>query len=221
MRAGSIIVTALLAIAAVVQMSAIDIWLSDSVYDFALNHWMIDHSSSIWRPFLYEGPKVLIIAFGLVIIATVARPEWLPLLGFSRREAIFLFLCLAAVPAVVGVVREYSGVSCPRVLQQYGGQIENRFGQVEFSRFFDGEQTGKCWPSGHASGGFALLALSFLCRSRRTRLAFTALAIGTGAAMGAYQVFRGAHFASHIVVTMLLSLVLISLLRIMLMKESW
>jgi len=133
MRAGSIIVTALLAIAAVVQMSAIDIWLSDSVYDFALNHWMIDHSSSIWRPFLYEGPKVLIIAFGLVIIATVARPEWLPLLGFSRREAIFLFLCLAAVPAVVGVVREYSGVSCPRVLQQYGGQIENRFGSDKSS----------------------------------------------------------------------------------------
>jgi len=220
MRAWFFIVAALLAIVAVVQFDAFDIWLSDFAYDFDLGRWMVDHGSSTWRPFLYEGPKVLIVAFGLLLIAVIVRPVWLRYLWLSRQEAVFLFLSLAIVPAVVGIIRDHSGVSCPRSLQHYGGQIEDAFGQLEYTRFFGVTQAGKCWPSGHASGGFALLALAFLCRSTRTRRRLAALGLGTGAAMGIYQVLRGAHYISHVVVTMLMSLALIQVLRIVILEGA-
>lgn len=214
MRGGAIIFGAGLAIAAVTQLTAFDLWLSDHAYDFDLGNWAIDHGNSIWRPFFYEGPKALIIAFALALVASIVRPAWLLRLRISRKEAVFLLLCLATVPAVIGLVRQHSTVSCPRALQYYGGQVEDKFGHVDGSRFFQEVRPGGCWPSGHASGGFALLCLAFLNRARRTRLQFAILGLGVGGAMGVYQVLWGAHFASHVVVTMLMALVLIQGLRL-------
>jgi len=212
-RSGLFIGGALLAIVAVTQLTTIDIWLSDRAYDFNQGSWAIDHSSSMWRPILYDGPKALIILFALTLIASIIRPAWRQRLRLSRREAIFLLLCLAAVPASVGFIRNHSGVSCPRALQRYGGPIEDTFGQVGPSTFLQDARPGGCWPSAHASGGFALLCLAFLGRSRLARFQFLVFGLSVGAAMGAYQVLRGAHFASHILVTLIVALALIQALR--------
>lgn len=218
MRNTLVMLGAALAIFVTAQLGALDIWLSDQAYDFELGTWAIDHVDSIWRPFLYEGPKVLIIVLGLALLTSIVRPTWLVKLRLSRREAVFLFLCLATVPAVVGQVRYHSGVSCPRALQRYGGDIEDHYGHVEVSRWLQEARPGGCWPSGHASGGFALLSLAFLSRTRRTRFQFAALGLGAGGAMGVYQILRGAHFASHIVITMLVALLLIKGLRLVVPK---
>jgi membrane-associated PAP2 superfamily phosphatase len=57
----------------------------------------------------------------------------------------------------------------------------------------------QCFPGGHSSSGFALLALYFALRDRRPRAARWflggALAVGTLFAFG--QEARGAHFLSH------------------------
>lgn len=214
MRSGTIIIGSGLAIVAVTQLSAFDLWLSDHAYDFDLGRWAIDHSSSVWRPVFYDGPKALIIAFGLALIASIARPAWLLKLQLSHREAVFLLVCLATVPGMVGLVRQHSGVSCPRALQHYGGRIEDKFGQVDAVGFLQEARPGKCWPSGHASGGFALLCLAFLSRARQARLRFAIFGLGVGSAMGVYQVLRGAHFASHIIVTMLMAVALIQGLQL-------
>jgi len=213
MRSGTIIFGAVLAIVAITQLTTFDLWLSDRAYDFELGTWAVDHSS-VWRPVFYDGPKALIIAFALILIASVSRPAWLTRLRLSRREAIFLLLCLATVPAIVGLVRQHSRVSCPRTLQRYGGQIEDQFGHIDPARFLRKAGPGRCWPSGHASGGFALLCLAFLGRARRTRINFAIFSLSIGGAMGAYQVLRGAHFASHIVVTMLMALALIQAIKL-------
>jgi membrane-associated PAP2 superfamily phosphatase len=220
MRGGLIIGGALLAIAALTRFPGVDIWLSDRAYDFSLGTWAIDHSSSMWRPVLYEGPKALIIAFALALIAIVIRPTWLKRLRLSRREAIFLLLGLALVPATVGLVRDHSGVACPRALQRYGGEVENDFGHIDSMQFMQDDRPGDCWPSGHASGGFALLGLAFLNRSKRTRVQFAVLSLSVGGAMGFYQVLHGAHFASHIAITLLLALALIQAIRLVMPERS-
>ena len=60
---------------------------------------------------------------------------------------------------------------------------------------------GRCFPSGHASGGFALLAFHFALRDTDARASrfwlVAALALGT--MMGWSQMMRGAHFMSHVV----------------------
>lgn len=207
-------VGAALAIVAVTELGAFDVWLSDHVYDFAQGSWAIDHSNSVWRPVFYEGPKALLIILGVALLILIARPDWLPKWRLSRRDAVFIFICLATVPAVVGLVRSNSGVSCPRALQHYGGQVEDYFGHVDAARFYQEAAAGGCWPSAHASGGFALLCLAFLRRTKRTRVRFAIVGLGVGGAMGVYQVLRGAHFASHLVVTMLMALIVIQALRI-------
>jgi len=214
MRGATIIFVAGMAIIVVSQLSAFDIWLSDYAYDFDLGAWAIDHNSSIWRPILYEGTKALIIVFGLCVIAFIISPAWLPQFRISRQEAVFLLLCLAIVPATVGFVRQHSSVSCPRALQHYGGPVADEFGHVSLLGFFESSRPGACWPSGHASAGFALLCLACVGPRRRTRLKFAVFGLGVGSAMGAYQILRGAHFASHIVITMLIAVILVQGLRL-------
>lgn len=70
----------------------------------------------------------------------------------------------------------------------------------------------KCWPAGHASGGFALLSLAFLFHSRKNKIAAAIMAMVIGWSMGSYKMLIGDHFLSHTVITMILAWLLILLI---------
>jgi len=60
---------------------------------------------------------------------------------------------------------------------------------------------GQCFPAGHASTGFALMAFYFAAyRARRHALARAALSIGVlaGLLLGISRIAQGAHFVSHV-----------------------
>jgi membrane-associated PAP2 superfamily phosphatase len=78
--------------------------------------------------------------------------------------------------------------------------------------FLEPRRNGGCWPSGHASGGFALLCLGWLGRRRVAQRWLLVPGIVAGFTMGTYQIARGAHFASHVLVTGLISVLLIQLI---------
>jgi len=63
----------------------------------------------------------------------------------------------------------------------------------------------KCWPAGHASGGFALLSLFFLFKSRKNKKIAIITALSVGWAMGLYKMVIGDHFLSHTIITMMLA----------------
>ena len=63
---------------------------------------------------------------------------------------------------------------------------------------------GHCFPAGHASGGFALLALGWLSDRRAWRIAGTGTGLAAGSVMAAYQMAKGAHFLSHSLATLAL-----------------
>lgn len=58
---------------------------------------------------------------------------------------------------------------------------------------------GRCFPGGHASSGFAVMALFFLFYPQRPRLAWCCWCggIALGMLMGFGQIMRGAHFLTH------------------------
>lgn len=190
----------------------IDQQISKLFFDDTTGRWLVDHESSPLRFWFYDGPKRLIIVFGLVLLVTAIRPSLFRRGWFSRREALFLFACLALVPLTIGTIKKNSNVQCPVTLQQYGGSQSDASGHVSLHGFLDERRPGGCWPSGHASGGFALLCLAWLARPRRTRYCFAALGLTAGVAMGVYQLARGAHFASHVLVTGLIAVLLITVL---------
>jgi membrane-associated PAP2 superfamily phosphatase len=125
---------------------------------------------------------------------TGERPAW-------PSRAFWLGLALVAWLLVLGLKR-ISLTSCPWELAEFGGVAEAvshwRWGVADGG-------PGRCFPSGHASGGFALLA-GWVAWSRthpgRARAwlvaAWLVAALLLGTLMGATQVLRGAHFPSHV-----------------------
>jgi membrane-associated PAP2 superfamily phosphatase len=192
----------------VARTTDIDRQISNAFFDPVTGHWLVDHESSRLRLWFYDGPKLLIIAFGLLLATTIIRQSIFPVWWFTGRESLFVFACLAAIPLAVGTVKKYSNVACPIELQQYGGTESDDRGHVSVVGFLETRRNAGCWPSGHVSGGFALLCLAWLDRPRRIRRRFVVLGMTAGLSMGIYQLARGAHFASHILVTGLIAVVL-------------
>ncbi|MDH5298841.1 MAG: phosphatase PAP2 family protein, partial [Desulfobulbaceae bacterium] len=126
-----------------------------------------------------------------------------------RRLLFFLILSLGLVPLSAATGKKYTNVFCPSDLALFSGD-------KPYVKLFEPmpasvEECGRCFPAGHASGGFSLMALYFLSSSRRRRAIGLCTGLGLGWVMGAYQMAKGAHFLSHTVVTMELAWLLILL----------
>lgn len=70
----------------------------------------------------------------------------------------------------------------------------------------------RCFPAGHASGGFALLVLYHLPRRPRRRWPWMFPGLVAGGLTGGYKMVIGDHFLSHTLVTALLAWMLVGLL---------
>lgn len=161
------------------------------------------HSHSFpWRhhPFMqnimHSGLKFMVVAVGMALLGgfllTYIVPQW----ETHRRRLLWLFLAMSGGTLLVSVLKQGSALHCPWDLAEYGGYAP--FARL-FERLPDAVAAGRCFPGGHASGGFALMAFYFGLRDthpRHARLGL-ALGLGLGMAMGWAQMMRGAHFLSH------------------------
>lgn len=139
--------------------------------------------------------KYLVIAFGLagLLLALFGgRTRY----ACWRRDALFVFVAMLCSTTAVSVLKHFSDHSCPWSLALYGGDAQ-LFGLFEAMPANPG--SGSCFPGGHASAGYSLMALWFPLRriSLRTANEVVALAFILGTLMGWGQMMRGAHFLSH------------------------
>lgn len=199
--------------AMVLELSGMDIWLQDLVFDFRDGAWVVDQRDPLGRVLFYTGPKVLLIAFGCSLMALIVGPcrwrQWWQSLGWltTRARITAALLCAGSIPITVAVLKATSGVFCPSELARYGGSAAHR---RPYSAEVCGESRGRCWPAGHASGGFALLSLLVLAGNRRRRVQAVYMGTVAGWGMGLYQSLKGAHFPSHTLVTFAISLCLVA-----------
>ncbi|HWT71435.1 MAG TPA: phosphatase PAP2 family protein [Oxalicibacterium sp.] len=134
---------------------------------------------------------------GLVVAIVLAlASNWVARLRPWRR-ALTMFCVMAGAAALL--VQQLKGSSvhaCPWDLAMYGGH-DAWF--PLFDRVSAAVEMGRCWPGGHASGGFAIIAGYFALRTQQPHWArrFLALGLTLGAIMGTVQMVRGAHFLSH------------------------
>ncbi len=140
-------------------------------------------------------PKIVAACTLFVLATTVFRPNRL-----LRQSALFVFISMLLSTGLVALIKSYSLIHCPYELLVYGGE----FAQVGVLDFLSPAQmpvqeAGKCWPSGHASGGFSLLALYFSAMIYRQEYRIPALvfALAIGFIFTVSQTVRGAHFLSH------------------------
>ena len=114
----------------------------------------------------------------------------------SRAERLQLAVTTLLALAVVSTLKYASTTSCPWDLAEFGGVA--RYASHWALGTVDGG-SGKCFPAGHASAGFAFIGGYFVLRRNRPRAAriWLGSVLAAGFALGFSQQMRGAHFQSH------------------------
>lgn len=148
---------------------------------------------------MHLGLKYIVVAISLIFLSLFLLSfvkkdhEWQKT---YRRSFIWTFVGMVISTAAISILKHYSNHSCPWDLTMYGGT-------QPYLDLFEalpiGAKPGHCFPGGHASAGFSLMAIYFAYRDSKPNLAKTALITGmiSGLVMGWGQMMRGAHFMSH------------------------
>ena len=124
-----------------------------------------------------------------------------PLLRFTtrhRRDLLFVVVAFALCTLVIHYLKSHTSVYCPVETTLYGG-TELRKEWFENFTWLDKAGAGRCWPGGHASSGFTLLALYFVALRHRwahaRKLLMAVLLLGFFC--GTTRVLQGWHYMSH------------------------
>ena len=205
------------AMVALFELTPLDASVQELFFDRGAGQWLVAKDDLLLRTILYTGPKVVLVGLGIAAFAAVL---WI---GFRQRRllrgVLVLALSLALIPLAVGQLKRVTGVHCPDDLVPYGGPVPF----VSLLEPYPESHTtwpGRCYPAGHASGGFALFGTVALARNRRERHLGIALGMGAGWIMALYQMARGVHFLSHGLATMLLAWFTVSLLIWLLLRPG-
>jgi len=176
------------------ELTSVDLWLADRWFALEGGAWAWrDH----WLAYdvIHHHGKQMLIAFGLALLVSIALSFRFDRLRERRMALIYLLTSMALLPACIASSKRFSPVPCPWDLIPYGGESVYRH---NFEYTFGVAQSGHCFPAGHASGGFALLAIyfaAFFYARRPALFLLPGLIVGTVFALG--QQVRGAHFLSH------------------------
>ena len=113
-----------------------------------------------------------------------------------RKPLAYLLLSVLVATTLVGFTKHWTNMDCPWDLARYGGT--RPFIGLLGTRPV-GLGRGICFPAGHASSGYAWMALYYFLAVLRPRWRWTGLGVGLGMGLlfGISQQLRGAHFLSH------------------------
>jgi DNA-binding response OmpR family regulator/membrane-associated PAP2 superfamily phosphatase len=186
---------------AICELTGIDLHVQDLFYNFQTRSWLVDAKDPLPRLLFYTGPKALIWVLGLSTIAAAVFYGRFPHPRFARRDLIVLAATLATAPALVAFGKATTNTFTPAQIIRYGGEMPYVKVIESDPPGFHPPKRGRGFPAGHASGGFALLALAGLAATRRGRALGIGIGLAVGTAMGAYQMLKGAHYLSHTLVT--------------------
>lgn len=172
-----------------------DLWFADRLYAMEGHAWNLQ-TGYITQDLLHAAGRqaskdlwfTLALVAGLSLLVRQAR-QW-------RRPLVYLLLATALSTAAVGLLKRWTNMDCPWDLLRYGGD-KAYYGLFMHRPSILGHA--KCFPAGHASAGYAWIALYFFFLSTRPRWRWWGLgfALGLGALFGVAQQLRGAHFLSH------------------------
>jgi membrane-associated PAP2 superfamily phosphatase len=147
---------------------------------------------------MHHWTKYAVITVGCIAAAGLLLSFALPALRSWRRILVFLTLAIALAPLSVTAGKAASARHCPWDIDEFGGL-------VPYARMFEpiapSVKAGHCFPAGHASTGFALMAFYFAAYAlgmRKAAAAALATGIAAGLVLGTGRVLQGAHFASHV-----------------------
>lgn len=190
----------------------LDIYVQAFFFDENTHQWILDGNNKVLKFIFYTGIKKVLIAFALLVaLALVFLRKNTTVIAYKRGLIVVLFASIC-VPLVVGSLKAVTNMPCPKNTQYFYGKYPNVNIFEHYPKSFQKRCPHckiKCWPAGHASGGFALLSLFFLFKSKRNKKRAVIVALIIGFSMGTYKMLIGDHFLSHTLITLLLAWLII------------
>lgn len=200
-----IVITALLLIAviALFQFTQLDIFVQNFFYNFETKSWLLTKKESILRFLLYDGLKVLLIIFAVSILFSLIFLRKKKFVQEYKKGLIIILLSAIFVPSIIGSLKAITNTPCPCNIVHFNGSYPDIKVFDSYPKDFIQTSKIKCWPAGHASGGFALMALFFLFKTAKNQKNALVVALIIGWSMGTYKMLLGDHYLSHTIITML------------------
>lgn len=172
--------------------------------DFVIADWLFSLEGGKWSlrqnfitsTVLHEGGGAISRLAGIAALVWAARVWRGGASPAEVRAAAYLLASLALSVATVSFLKGHIAMDCPWALTRYGGETPY-FGLFE-ARPAGAGQPG-CFPAGHASAGYAWIALYFYFLAVKPKFRWIGLGVGLGSGLifGIGQQLRGAHFVSH------------------------
>jgi membrane-associated PAP2 superfamily phosphatase len=182
---------------AALEIGGFDRAIANALYYDPARGWLGAGRGAWWAHKLIhtDGKNLVRALAAAALLAWALSFAWKPLAAW-RREALFVFLGMIAVTALVGLLKVVTNVDCPWDLVGFGGD------RPYVALFADRPNylpQARCFPGAHSSSGFAVLAVYFALRDRARRASHVALGFGIalGVTFAIGQEARGAHFLSH------------------------
>lgn len=190
----------------------LDIFIQEFFYNVNTHQWFLDKDEPVLKFIFYDGIKKLLILFAVAIFSVLIFFRKNEIVMEYKKGLIIVILSSIAVPLIVGELKAITNMPCPKNTQHFNGNYPDVNLFECYPQEFKEQNPNcsiKCWPAGHASGGFALLSLFFLFKSQRNQKRAVIIALSVGFGMGIYKMLIGDHFFSHTIITMLIAWLII------------
>ncbi len=211
----------LIAVFGICELTGIDLYVQDYIYNFKTHTWLIDAKSPLPRLLFYTGPKAHHLDHGPQHAGRRrSSTRKLPFLKTPRATFWIAVLTIATAPALVALGKATTNTFTPAQIRRYEGKVPYVKVIEKYPKNDHPKKRGRAFPAGHASGGFALLSLAGLCTTRRGRIIAISIALTVGTAMGGYQMLKGAHYLSHTLFTAIFCWIIFLLWRRIIHRHS-
>jgi len=193
-------------------LSDVDTYVQDMLYDKTTHTWILAQNAQPYKMIFYDGIKKVLILFGVSMLLSLLFFRHTAWVSAHKKGMLIVVLSAILIPLVIGGLKKYTNMPCPKNEIHYDGTYQKTAVWEKYTQEFASKPRIKCWPAGHASGGFALLSLVFLLKRKKHKIMALWFALSVGWAMGIYKMLVGDHFLSHTVITMLFAWLIILLI---------
>lgn len=197
----------------------IDIYVQNFFYQADISQWLINPALHKDLNYIfYKGPKIFTAVIGgVLLIYLLSSIKWINLRAYNQ-PVLILLLSLILVPSIVASMKYFTNVYCPYQLNIYNGSfpfvriLENY--PIDFVQI----KSGRCFPAGHATVGFAYMSLFYCFHKLKYRILGLCFGCAMGIIVSLYQMYRGQHFLSHSLFSFIASFMVIMIINYLVQK---
>ncbi len=198
-----------------------DVILQEHFFDRANNRWLIYPALHKKLSFIfYSGLKNVLIATAVFCLIRLLLSIKRKNLRTNNQPYLIMLLSIIFVPLIVASAKYFTNVYCPYQLNIYNGLYPFVRILEDYPADFIQPKPGRCFPAGHATAGFAFMALYYCFNDRKKRLLGLSLGLILGWTAATYQMYRGQHFLSHSVFSMISAFMVIMIINYLVRKIS-